>query len=646
MSYFEKTSTVVYSGAWRDGLREGYGKMLYASGNSYEGEWLMDKKHGKGAMKWRKGEDVYIGDWESDNQHGFGEFIWGDEGGATGSSSSSRQTNNIYRGQWKNGLREGRGSFFYGDGSQYNGSWEANLKHGLGVMIYADGKVVAGTFHLDKITTFARHNDVDGKPVPKMADDANLQFRLLVDDVLMKMSVLGGPPAAAGTDAASASSASALKQTQDLERLILRFTSYLKVIFKRLSDAANHRRSASNINDVDATDPYVGSWSTVERTQALARVLHRRFFCLTMADMLELLQNLDVVGSHFSSADLFECLREMRSQHKFMVKATVGKFLQFADSGNPTDSFWCDLVDGFLGPKDLQPNHGVDMRQPLREREFVELLVRCVARADLNKRVYLASTNQPFKQLSLVATVTSFFTRRIYPSASSMDSNLTPYATPVTCAINSTIVKGTLHGGEAALRKLFSAASDKIPGQPTATLKSAILILRGLSMLSITSDDVAVLMGRARAAEEPLADADAGAGDADGGGGGGDDAGDAPSAVDVAVTDSVSPPPPPSPLVPAADYASLDKPLDFVDFTVLLCRVLLTDLCFVPPTASDDEVPPNGDAGGSEESKAAEDVANEAIEVEEAVAPGPPALDDVLNARLMTLLEHLYTLNQ
>ena len=564
-------------------------------------------------MTWRKGEDVYIGQWQDDNQHGYGEFIWGDatSGSNDISSSSSKQTNNIYRGHWKNGLREGEGTFFYGDGSQYTGAWEANSKHGLGVMIYPDGNVVAGTFHLDKLGIFVRYNDVNGKPVAKMADDANLQFRVLFDDVFMKLATLDGPLSGPPSDTSTAAMAANsrvsspvfLKQTQELERLILRFTSYLKIIFKRLSDGSNHRRNASSINDVVSTDPYVAAWSTVERTQALARVLHRRFFCLTISDVQRFLLELNILHVHFTSADLFDCLQQMKSHHKFVVQATVGKFhVAYASSvGAPSSgsnkNYWCDLVDDFLGPKNMQPNHSMDPRQPLREREFIELLIRCVVQADFKKRVCLSSLGKSVKSQSLQNTITEFFSRCIYPSA--ISSNSSEAYSPFVVAFQSPLVRATLgSGGESTLRALFNRATG-FPDK-TVQLKHALVLLKSLSVFS--SADMAKLLDSSRSVEVSEKTGD--------------------EHLDL-------------------DYARLNSTIDFADFLFLLCKALLSD-SFISPnppsaaeaevTVEDNDVAVAREGEGSDEQKA-----GDALSPEELLEP-PPSLDAVLNTRLVDLI--------
>ena len=43
--------------------------MLYGNGETYEGEWRSDKRHGYGILKDSYGE-IYNGDWENDLYHG------------------------------------------------------------------------------------------------------------------------------------------------------------------------------------------------------------------------------------------------------------------------------------------------------------------------------------------------------------------------------------------------------------------------------------------------------------------------------------------------------------------------------------------------------------------------------------------------
>jgi hypothetical protein len=47
----------------------GYGVRIYATGNTYEGQWANDLKHGKGKFTWKEG-NKYNGDYFKDKMHG------------------------------------------------------------------------------------------------------------------------------------------------------------------------------------------------------------------------------------------------------------------------------------------------------------------------------------------------------------------------------------------------------------------------------------------------------------------------------------------------------------------------------------------------------------------------------------------------
>ena len=48
MDYELSSNTNRYEGEFKDGNRDGYGRMKYANGGIYEGEWKNDCEHGHG----------------------------------------------------------------------------------------------------------------------------------------------------------------------------------------------------------------------------------------------------------------------------------------------------------------------------------------------------------------------------------------------------------------------------------------------------------------------------------------------------------------------------------------------------------------------------------------------------------------------
>ncbi len=49
--FYDENKKQFYKGMWQRGKRHGTGHMTYASGNTYDGEWVADKKRGKGTVR-------------------------------------------------------------------------------------------------------------------------------------------------------------------------------------------------------------------------------------------------------------------------------------------------------------------------------------------------------------------------------------------------------------------------------------------------------------------------------------------------------------------------------------------------------------------------------------------------------------------
>lgn len=72
-------------------MRHGRGVWQMVNGDSYEGEYMNDKKNGKGTYLWKNGSK-YIGNFENDYRHGYGEMYW--------------QDGRVYKGKWLNGIEK------------------------------------------------------------------------------------------------------------------------------------------------------------------------------------------------------------------------------------------------------------------------------------------------------------------------------------------------------------------------------------------------------------------------------------------------------------------------------------------------------------------------------------------------------------
>lgn len=149
----------VYRGEWKH-RPEGYGKMQFASGDRYEGEYVRGRMHGHGVYVWSSGNkyigeftngmitgygkkwymngDTYEGVWTVAEKDIFGTYVWGDGG--------------KYVGQFRNGDFHGYGDYFYASGAHYKGEWNEDKKHGYGIYTYPDGSVFTGQWKYDQRT--------------------------------------------------------------------------------------------------------------------------------------------------------------------------------------------------------------------------------------------------------------------------------------------------------------------------------------------------------------------------------------------------------------------------------------------------------------------------------------------------------------
>lgn len=108
---------------------EGEGKMDYANGDMYEGNWKNDKRSGNGKMSFNnhKMYSNYDGIWKNDTMvHGEMVFIDGSD----------------YIGQFKNGKMHGKGMHRDADGITWDGGFKNGERDKLERLILADGTVI------------------------------------------------------------------------------------------------------------------------------------------------------------------------------------------------------------------------------------------------------------------------------------------------------------------------------------------------------------------------------------------------------------------------------------------------------------------------------------------------------------------------
>ena len=111
----------------------GFGKQVFANGDSYEGNFMMALFNGEG-------EYIYQDGLINKGQFKDGNFING---------TIYYTSGNIYTGEIKNGLIHGKGLFTWKNGETYYGEWEENLKSGHGTYTYKSGAVHTGEYKND-----------------------------------------------------------------------------------------------------------------------------------------------------------------------------------------------------------------------------------------------------------------------------------------------------------------------------------------------------------------------------------------------------------------------------------------------------------------------------------------------------------------
>lgn len=148
----------IYEGDWKNDKAFGKGKLTHADGDVYEGEWSDDKANGHGVYTHSNGAK-FTGMWKDDKQHGKGVEIWPDgaryegeylEGKKCGKGVLSFADGSRYEGEFFNNDIHGYGIYVWPDEKKYEGDWIRNKMHGKGVLVWPDGRKYEGEYEEDK----------------------------------------------------------------------------------------------------------------------------------------------------------------------------------------------------------------------------------------------------------------------------------------------------------------------------------------------------------------------------------------------------------------------------------------------------------------------------------------------------------------
>ena len=107
-----------YKGQMVDGVKFGFGEIVYKTGEMYEGYWEDNQRSGRGRYFYLDGT-VFDGLWSNGVYSGKGRFYF--------------SRDEYYDGNFENGLKNGLGKMQFENGDYYEGNWKNGFKHGEGV---------------------------------------------------------------------------------------------------------------------------------------------------------------------------------------------------------------------------------------------------------------------------------------------------------------------------------------------------------------------------------------------------------------------------------------------------------------------------------------------------------------------------------
>ncbi|CAH8644971.1 unnamed protein product [Heterobilharzia americana] len=158
-TYYYGNGYYKYEGNWKDGKNAvssvdlpkilGNGKFSMKDGSFYEGNFIDGEISGRGRRYYALSKNEYIGQFMLGERHGYGRMNYAD--------------GSIYEGDWSHNLQQGQGKYIGADGSKYTGGFIANKRNGAGclwshavnshlgsLMDRGHGKTV---YHVEKQTT-------------------------------------------------------------------------------------------------------------------------------------------------------------------------------------------------------------------------------------------------------------------------------------------------------------------------------------------------------------------------------------------------------------------------------------------------------------------------------------------------------------
>jgi hypothetical protein len=130
----ETVEKAKYSGDYKDGVKEGTGRMVYPNGDIYDGSWVGNVMEGEGTYQYKASGDIYTGGFAGGKKSGAGLYEFGKDGSVIkGSWVNGDVTDGewilkdaaVYKGSFKNGKPDGAGTIAFKSGIEQSGSFVA-----------------------------------------------------------------------------------------------------------------------------------------------------------------------------------------------------------------------------------------------------------------------------------------------------------------------------------------------------------------------------------------------------------------------------------------------------------------------------------------------------------------------------------------
>eukprot|EP01039_Chlorochromonas_danica_P006857 gene6857-7578_t len=451
-----------YEGEWYENQKSGYGTMIWRELDEvYTGHWLADLPHGFGEHIWgestiqtvkRQHCNFYRGNFYQGKRHGHGCFYY-----ANGSQ---------YSGEWIQNKKDGLGIFLYPDNRISLGIYQENkLMKGIdteNLLQAKDSGDISPQFFLnimDILTTYPTIPSLTTTSVSSLLSlplpPQNTTTTTTPSPPLAVVTDISGGGDGDNQDKTKPESApngnsnnsdndnSAANNTipshllrnneeeitiltqrrqyiKELERLLLKYNSYLKNIYKHYVDYANRQRQRTVLLLPSSTFYTTNEKYKIAIAAIKNRKIQRRFFCLSLEGLLCFLRDLGLIdGKLFSVDDVYTIIKKMRKNrmniiHQLYIQLNAfqkqnnekiinsghteekeGNNTTGTTATNSTDttamnqqeeevktapSFVVgDLLDAYLDPMGHDPYYQYQGCQPILEHEFMEILVRVVA---------------------------------------------------------------------------------------------------------------------------------------------------------------------------------------------------------------------------------------------------------------------------